>query len=306
MKQILIFAIILVSINCFSQKHPGIKFSSAKSGVKAPPSKGDSLWLQIKSNPITADSKIDIITIPVVIFNIWHDSTDYLDDELLKQQIDELNDCFRCKNKDRLKPNHPFYKHQADSKIEFKLIHVERINTDSVVYHNPYNIIRRAYIGVYGGKGYLRVFVGNCNGLNASCSPYNEDLWAIPTGIYLDFKSVRNLTQRRILVHEVGHWLGLYHTFGESGTNLTDTGMGDFGCGNDYIDDTPPQTYPSYRCPKFPHDANNVCGSDSNGVMFMNYMDYTDQFYTVMFTWGQVTRMRAVLNTYRKELLFVK
>jgi hypothetical protein len=91
--------------------------------------------------------------------------------------------------------------------------------------------------------------------------------------------------------HEVGHWLGLYHIWGD-----------DF-CGDDLVNDTPPAEEENYECPNYPHNANNDCGAGSRGEMFMNYMDYVDDACMVMFTSGQANRMLAAFMAYRSDLL---
>jgi Pregnancy-associated plasma protein-A/Secretion system C-terminal sorting domain len=81
--------------------------------------------------------------------------------------------------------------------------------------------------------------------------------------------------------HEVGHWLNLRHIWGDA------------VCGDDFVGDTPPQRNPSSGCPNFPRTS--ACtGNGTNGDMFMNYMDYTDDGCMNVFTNGQKLRGRAV------------
>ncbi|KAK9357168.1 hypothetical protein V1504DRAFT_108228 [Lipomyces starkeyi] len=87
----------------------------------------------------------------------------------------------------------------------------------------------------------------------------------------------------RTSTHEVGHWLDLYHIWGDDGTQCS---------GTDFVDDTPNQARATRGQPRFPKVS---CRNGPNGNMFMNYMDYSDDSITIMFTKGQVKRMRAVL-----------
>ena len=96
----------------------------------------------------------------------------------------------------------------------------------------------------------------------------------------------------RTSTHEVGHWLNLDHIWGSGGN-----------CGNDNVNDTPIQEEENYNCPAFPHNANSCGTSNSNGDMFMNYMDYTNDGCMNLFTLGQKARMIAAINQYRTNLL---
>ncbi len=86
----------------------------------------------------------------------------------------------------------------------------------------------------------------------------------------------------RTATHEVGHWMNLRHIWGDDGTACS---------GSDQVADTPNQGSENYGCPSFPHVS---CSNGSNGDMFMNYMDYTDDACMFMFSAGQRTRMQAV------------
>lgn len=87
----------------------------------------------------------------------------------------------------------------------------------------------------------------------------------------------------RTATHEVGHWLNLYHVWGDTSDCS----------GTDFVADTPNAQHPNYGKPAFPHIS---CTNGPNGDMFVNYMDYVDDDAMVMFTSGQVARMRSALD----------
>ena len=85
----------------------------------------------------------------------------------------------------------------------------------------------------------------------------------------------------RTLTHEVGHWIGLRHIWGDSGS-----------CSNDdYCADTPDATSSNGGCPTV-----DSCPSDGLGAdMVENYMDYSNDACMDTFTADQKTRIQAVL-----------
>ncbi|OJJ22877.1 hypothetical protein BKI52_00570 [marine bacterium AO1-C] len=114
------------------------------------------------------------------------------------------------------------------------------------------------------------------------------------TSIGAGFSLAANFDRGRTATHEVGHWLGLRHIWGDG------------GCGqDDFCDDTPAAGRDNDGLGDCSFPGPNSCTGDAFDDMFQNYMDYTNDICMNLFTNDQKTRMRTVLENSprRKEVV---
>jgi hypothetical protein len=119
---------------------------------------------------------------------------------------------------------------------------------------------------------------------------------AVEQGIVINYKAFgvqkaseeayfSNATKGHTLTHELGHYFGLKHIWGDDDGECADAGGEDDGIG-----DTPPQADANYYCVEYPYYDD--CSFEGDGIMFMNFMDYSPDDCLAMFTQEQVLSMR--------------
>jgi hypothetical protein len=259
-----------------------------------------------------------LVTIPVVVHVLYNDATENVSYEQIMSQIDGLNEDFRLLNSDSLDDTHPFWSYTADTEIEFCLASIDpNGNATTGITRTFTNVTEFSGDGsekftASGGKDnwdptkYLNIWVCDlsASGGTLGYAAFPSELTAYPDedGVVIHYQAFGYIGTAgtggfsandlgRTGTHEVGHWLNLRHIWGDE------------ICGDDFVPDTQIAEDANYGCPTFPQNPWSTCGSDGDGEMYMNYMDYVDDYCMVMFTYDQGTRMLSTLFGERDGIL---
>lgn len=142
-----------------------------------------------------------------------------------------------------------------------------------------------------GGARALNIYTANPGGGTLGWAALPWDYASDPTddGVVLLYSalpggSAAPYNLGDVAVHQVGHWMGLLHTF-----------QGACHGDGDYIDDTPRENGPAFGYPV----GRDSCPRDAGLDPIENYMDYTDDAAMNHFTAGQAARMARAASLWR-------
>ena len=255
----------------------------------------------------------DEIVLPLVfhVFNKRGSELQITEADIYRQ-LDILNDAFSANNFDKKNVPNVFKElisntafkfcigyRENDSEVESGILFFETNEDnlgDELLEHD--NRRRKIKYNTSGGddgwdsKKYINIWIGEmANSGGHSTFPDEDTLddWRNEAGIIINLNTLPGTgANGKILIHEMGHYFNLKHIWGSD----------KFGCDvDDGVEDTPLQFEPYTGCPI---GVNISCGSRD---MYMNYMDYTNDECSLMFSLGQSDRMRAALMNYRSTLL---
>lgn len=222
-----------------------------------------------------------------VSFVVFHDGEEgKVDESYIDKQVSVLNTAFMGKVGDS---------DMIDSKIRFRKESVKYVNNRG--YYRRCDMIDQKLMKRYGRKNdkIINVFVCISNYyLGWAYYPWtfsNEDNRMNSVFIHTETLPEGNVELYNgglTLVHEIGHYLGLIHTFAHWGTCVD----------GDEITDTPAEKTPNYLC-DYSRDS---CPNDKGKDPIKNFMDYSADYCMNEFTVQQINRMWNVLDIYKPTL----
>ncbi len=242
-----------------------------------------------------------IVTIPVVVHVVYNTATTAgnISDAQIQSQINILNADYSLANTDfsAVVPAE-FSSLGANVGVQFCLASIDpdgnatsgiTRNTTTKTSFSTNDYVKYASKGgadAWNSSKYLNLWVCKISGGIIGYAQFPGGA-AATDGVVIDYRYFGNqgtatapYNLGRTATHEVGHWLNLYHIWGDDNGACS---------GTDYVDDTPNQSNYNFGCPTYPHADN--C---SSSTMFMNYMDYVDDACMAMFSAGQAARCQAL------------
>lgn len=247
-----------------------------------------------------------VIRIPVVVHILYKEASQNISDAQVRSQLRVLNEDFGRRNADTANTPERFRAFAGALPLEFVLATVDpsgrattgiiRKQTSSTYFYSDDKIKFSSQGGddAWDSRYYLNIWVGNMRGvLGYSSVPgcaTDKDGVVIAASAFGTINTAAPYHLGRTAVHEIGHWLGLKHIWGDT------------YCGDDGVADTPQQGNFTAGCPS---GFRSSCNNNATGDMYMNFMDLTSDACMNLFSRGQRDRIlnQFTGNGYRRTIL---
>jgi hypothetical protein len=284
-------------------------------GTKAQLKKNDQLLQSRQLNARAASQKsAAVISIPVVVHVVYNTPAENISLAQIQSQLEVLNEDFNRQNLDSVNTPVPFRSVAGRMQLQFVLAQrdangdpttgVTRTQTTKTGFTDDDAIkyVSRGGADIWDRTKYLNIWVGNLGAGLLGYAQFPGSGPALSDGVVIDYTAFGRVgtaqspfNKGRTATHEVGHWLSLYHIWGDEPACVDD----------DLVADTPMQQDENFGCPTFPLTSGTgaACpGVNTNGAMFMNYMDYVNDACMNMFTKGQASRVLTAISGFRPTL----
>jgi hypothetical protein len=257
---------------------------------------------QLSSFRVSAIGKI--YQIPVVVHVVWNTQAVNIPDAQIFSQIETLNQDYQRLNSDTINTPDIFKPVAADAGFQFSLAAIDpsgqpttgivRTYTDIAAFSYDNIDTSLKPLSYWPSDQYLNIWVTNLQDQVLGISPDPTDVYygineSQNDGIVIYYQAFGNTASTkynlgRTTTHEVGHWLGLIHIWGDE------------DCGSDSVADTPTQFTSSLNMSLACTPTVSSCIGAASQDMSQNYLDYSPDKCMNIFTQGQAARMRTVME----------
>lgn len=288
----------------------------------------EAIRIAVQSN--TRSFSGTVVYIPVVVHVLYNSEAQNISDQIILDQIRVLNEDYRRLNSDTTLTRSEFQPVAADAGIEFYLAHTDpdgnptngitRTPTDQTSFWLSMTDMKSA---TTGGKDawpvdrYLNLWVCNMSIpiintpfiLGFATPPEGAPNWPANSGaetpaedgVVIHYEvfgphpdatgTLATVNRGRTASHEIGHYLGLRHIWGDGDCTA-----------DDGLEDTPNASAANQQTCDY---STNSCSDSPVDFpdMLENYMDYSDENCLNMFTQQQVEAMHYVIETFRSGLV---
>lgn len=270
-------------------------------------------YIKYRPTPLVSVAQYVSFKVPLVVHVLWNTGVENIRDTNILNQIEQLNSLFwYCPDTVRA---------EFAGVVACPSIFFELQKTNIARYYTrvtSFNLGQELFVhdfpkyAAYGGADatntdkYLNIWVCNLDPTNLNPKsllgyafpPNLANDWdasvyvgADRQGVVINYRCFLDSQYFNILAHEIGHYLGLRHVWGNAEENCES---------DDGIDDTPLSATPSYTCDYTKNTCNT--GADDMPDMVENIMDYSPAGCGKYFTYGQVERMVSNLVHLRPNL----